>query len=197
MLKLIATLGAMTLASASLGHAATVPLTGGVTTVEVTADIGGLGLSGAPFGTAGVDVSGPNPVFAFDITGGTLDEASGNALIEHDGSGVTLASATQSVTIGNFLIDTEAATVSGDVVGGATGITFFDFGTPDASGIPLLITGDLNGVLGLLFGAPDLTGAEFGIANTAPEVAPIPLPASLPLLAGAVLLVGLMRRGAA
>ena len=197
MLKLIAPLGAMTLASASLGHAATVPLTGGVTTVEVTADIGGLGLSGAPFGTAGVDVSGPNPVFAFDITGGTLDEASGNALIEHDGSGVTLASATQSVTIGNFLIDTEAATGSGDVVGGATGITFFDFGTPDASGIPLLITGDLNGVLGLLFGAPDLTGAEFGIANTAPEVAPIPLPASLPLLAGAVLLVGLMRRRAA
>ncbi|MEO1423173.1 MAG: PEP-CTERM sorting domain-containing protein [Pseudomonadota bacterium] len=194
MLKLIATLGTVTLATATLGEAATVPISGGVTTVEVTADLAGLGLTGAPFGTAGVDVSGPNPVFAFDITGGSVDDGTGAALIEHDGSGVTLTSATQGITIGNFLIDTDGANLSGDVVGGATGIAFFDLGTPTVAGIPLLITADLSGVLSLLFGAPDLVGAEFGIANTAPEVAPVPLPASLPMLLGALVVAGVAAR---
>ena len=43
-----------------------------------------------------------------------------------------------------------------------------------------------------VFGAPDLEGAEFRIANTSPT--PVPLPAGLPLLAAALGGLALVRR---
>lgn len=178
----VATLGAAVFFStpersepASVGIAPT-----GITTVEVTANLTGLGLGGAPVGTA----TASNGVFSFPITGGTIDTVTGNALIEHDGSGVqlfALADPAVNVSVGNFLIDTFAGTVSGNVLGAPGSVTFFTFGTPGASGIPLLISSDLAGALQSIFtGAPDLTGAEFGLANTFPT--PVPVPAALPLL---------------
>ncbi len=165
----------------------------GVTTVEVTAPLGLLGLGGAPVGSA--DASGA--VFSFPITGGSITD--GNALIEHTGSGVNLfalADPTVNVSVGNFLIDTMLGTVAGDVFGGATGVTFFTFGTPGAGGIPLLISSDLAIALTSIFGADDLTGVEFGLANTSPT--PVPLPAGLPLfLAGLGGLAVLRRKRAA
>jgi len=173
--------------------AAVVPLRAtGETTVEVTADLAGLGLSGAPYLDATVDASGPNPVFAFPITGGTLDPGTGAAMTEHDNSGVTLSAGSTSATVGNFVVDTAGATVDGDIIGGATDITFFTFGTPTGSGIPLLISDPLATTLTGVFGAPDLEGAEFGIANTSPT--PVPLPAGLPLLAMALGSLVLVRR---
>lgn len=188
----LALTGALGLASAA--QAATLALGGNQTTVEVTADLAGLGLSGAPFGTATVDATGANPVFAFAITGGTLDTVTGNALIAHEGSGVTLAALADpavSATVGNFLIDTAGATVFGDVIGGAADIALFTFGTVDDAGVELLIAGDLAGALTAVFGAADLTGARFGIA--VPDVAPVPLPGALPLLASALIAAGLVR----
>ncbi|MDW4496783.1 VPLPA-CTERM sorting domain-containing protein [Sulfitobacter sp. D35] len=166
-------------------------ITGGLTTVEVTADVTGLGLSAAPLGTA--TFSGG--VFGFPITGGSVTGA--GAMIEHDGSGVTLsaiADPSVSASIGDFFIDTMAATVSGNIIGGASGVTFFTFGDIDSDGIDLLISNDLAGALTGVFGAPDLTGAVFGVANTAPELAPIPLPAGLPLIATGLLAFGWLRR---
>ncbi len=156
------------------------------TTVLVTAPLTALGLGGAPTGTAGVSLDGEGlPLFAFGITGGTID-AAGNALIEHDGSGVrlfALADPTISATVGNFLIDTLAGTVSGIVNGSGPSTVLFNFDAVTPRGIAISISSALAGALTGVFGAPDLTGARFGFANTAPEVAPVPLPATLPLAA--------------
>lgn len=165
------------------------PIFGGLTTVEVTADLTSLGLGGAPFGSA--TVSGA--VFSFPITGGSA--TSGDLEILHDGSGVTLFTldpldATE-VTVGNFVIDTAAATVFGDVIGGPTDLDLFSFGAA-TGGIGLDITETLAGALTINFGAPDLTGAQFGIANTAPEV--VPLPASAVLLLAGLAGLGALRR---
>ncbi|MEM9342076.1 MAG: VPLPA-CTERM sorting domain-containing protein [Pseudomonadota bacterium] len=171
------------------GAAQAASIVGGETTVAVTAPLGDLGLGGAPFGTATAD----GGVFAFPVTGGTSD--SSGLLIEHDGSGVTLFTLdindTSAVTVGNFLIDTAQATVFGDVLGGPSGLDLFSFGTVDSSGIGLNITSTLAGALTDIFGAPDLAGVEFGVANTSPSV--VPLPASALLMLGGLGALGVFR----
>lgn len=174
----------------SPAQSAILPLVGVATDVEVTADLAGLGLTPAPFGSA----TATGAIFTFPVTGGTLDSISGAALIEHNGSGVALTAGAISAFIGNFLIDTSAATVFGDgaVLGGAgfLGAPLFTFGDGSAlPGIELLITGTLAGVLSGVFGAPDLTGATFGYAR--PDLAAVPIPA-----AGWLLLTGLGALGA-
>jgi hypothetical protein len=52
-----------------------------------------------------------------------------------------------------------------------------------AGGIELNISADLAGALTAVFGAPNLTGVQFGLANTAPSAVPLPASALL-LLAG-------------
>jgi hypothetical protein len=176
---------------APVANAATVAIAGVKTDVAVTAPLGTLGLSAAPFGSATADTSGVNPVFSFPITGGTVDTATGAAIILHDGSGVTLSAGSISATVGNFLIDTAAAEVLGDLIDAvsgtslATALQLFTFGTSTAlPGVELLISDTLAGALITTFGAPNLTGAQFGFAT--PDVAAVPLPAAGVLLAGAV-----------
>lgn len=177
------------------GAAPAAPILGGETTVEVTADLAALGLGGAPFGTASAD----GAVFTFPITGGRTGPSA--ALIEHEGSGVTLFAledASVAATVGGFLIDTGGAVVGGDLIGGAEDLVLFEFGEVDDDGIDLEIGGALAGALTEVFGAPDLTGAVFGVADTAPDVAPIPVPAGLPLLAaglGALAFAARRRKG--
>ena len=177
----------------------------GETTVEVeVALLEALGLGGAPTGTATAerlpDATTPTSVlFSFDITGGQIFD-SGNAIIEHDGSGVRLFAAADTsigAEVGNFVIDTELATVFGNVNGGTDSVDLFNFGTPDAAGIPLLISENLADALGSVFGAdPEaLAGAQFAVANTAPS--PVPLPAGLPLLAAGLAAFAFVRRRAA
>ena len=80
------------------------------------------------------------------------------------------------------------------------GLPLFDFGEATEAGLPLFVSGTLAGALSDVFGAPDLTGAEFGVASTAPVFeavgapAPIPVPASLPLLAAGLIGLGLVAR---
>ncbi len=164
----------------------------GQTTVLVTAPLKALGLGGAATGTGGVTLSDGFPLFSFNITGGTVD-AAGNALIQHVGSGVqlfALADQTIAATVGNFLIDTKAKTVSGVVNGGSASAILFTFGEVTKRGISLNISTALAGALTAVFGAPDLTGVRFGFANTAPQVAPVPVAGALPLMAGGLGMLG-------
>jgi hypothetical protein len=185
-------------AAFSPAQAAPVALVGNETTVTVTAPLGTLGLSGAAFGTATLSVVDGLPAFAFPITGGTIDSATSDALIEHNGSGVTLTGAGTSATVGNFLIDTLAMTVFGDLIDAATGtsiasgLELFGFGAETARpGVQLLITSTLAGALSDTFGAPDLTGVEFGYA--VPDIAAVPVPAAGLLLLGGLGMMGALR----
>jgi hypothetical protein len=193
-LALAAGLSAITLGAAA--QAATI-LPKNDTTVLVTAPLAALGLGGAPTGTANVTLNPDNkPIFAFDITGGSIDKA-GNALIRHDGSGVqlfALADTSISATVGNFLIDTLAGTVSGIVNGTGASTVLFNFGEVTKRGISLNISSGLAGALTAVFGAPDLTGVRFGFANTAPETAAVPVPAPFALLLGAIVGLAAIRR---
>ncbi|MCC5795462.1 MAG: VPLPA-CTERM sorting domain-containing protein [Chromatiales bacterium] len=181
--------------------AATLPpslaLIGNFTEVEVTADLAALGLTAAPFGSA----TASGAVFTFPVTGGVVFTDTSEALVEHDGSGVALTAGVTSAFVGNFFIDTEAGTVSGDgaVLGGAgfLGTTLFNFGTGDAlPGIELLFSSDLAGVLSAVFGAPDLTGATFGYARPDLQVIPIPAAGLLLISALGTLVVARRRRQA-
>jgi hypothetical protein len=165
----------------------------GTTNVRVVAPLAALGLGASPTGSATVDLSGLKPLFLFPITGGMID-ASGNAVIQHAGSGVTLFSLDDSTvfaTVGDFVIDTLAGTVSGVVNGSGPTTVLFNFGATKADGILLNISSGLAGALTSVFGAPDLTGAAFGFGITDPVAAPVPLPAGGLLLLAALGLVAL------
>jgi hypothetical protein len=176
----------------SNAQAASIQINGVATAVEVTADLAGLGLTAAPFGSA----TALGAIFTFPVTGGSLDTVSGDALIEHSGSGVALTAGSASAFVGNFLIDTAAASVFADGAAlgapGFLGVPIFSFGPGNAlPGVELLITAELAGALTAIFGAPDLTGATFGYAR--PDVSVVPIPAGGLLLLSALGTVGVTR----
>ncbi len=181
-------------------------ITGGETQVEVT---NLFGLTPSLSGTASLVSAEPLTV-SFPITGGSLDDLTGQLLIEHDGSGVTLSDGTNSATAGNFLIDTAQGAIFGDVFDISTGLAdiadlrVFDFGAVGSDGVQLLISAEFGAGLGAIFGADpaDLIGAEFGIGVPMPEFAdasPVPVPPALALLAtgvAALTFAGRRRRAA-
>ena len=97
-----------------------------------------------------------------------------------------------SATVGNFVINTGTGTVSGNVNGGSESVTLFDLDPNADGGIGLDISEELAGALTSVFDAPNLTGAQFGIANT--PVSPVPLPAGAPLLIVALGALAYVRR---
>jgi hypothetical protein len=140
---------------APAASAATLPIVGNSTSVTVTAPLGDLGLTGAPLGTATVEIVDGLPVFSFPVTGGTFDGT--DLLVEHDGSGVILSDGTTSAFVQNFLIDTAAGSVFGGygLVGsdplGTAPLFTLDVENAGEGGIPLLITTELAGVLAAVF----------------------------------------------
>lgn len=189
--------GAVLAATAlSAGTAQAVAITGGNTAVTVTADLAGLGLTPGLEGSATAEINDGLLTVFFPITGGATGPA-GNAVIEHEGSGVSLTAGDTTASVGNFVITTSAGTVFGDLLGSTTGspLEFFTFGDgTDLPGVELEISSTLAGALTGVFGAPDLTGATFGYAVPSPTLAPVPLPAGALLLIGGLGMLGLVRR---
>ncbi|MCY4181021.1 MAG: VPLPA-CTERM sorting domain-containing protein, partial [Litoreibacter sp.] len=120
----------------------------------------------------------------------------GDALIAHDGSGVSLTDGTSTATVGDFFIDTAAGTITGTLNGTVRDVEFFTLGTTTTEGIQVLISQTLGGALTQVFGAPDLAGAQFGFANVDLALAPtpVPLPAGAPLLIAGLAAFAWLRR---
>lgn len=176
-------------------HATLLPIEGVKTDVELTSfsAISGLGITLFPLGTATVDASGKLPIISFPITGGTVNTDTGNALIEHQGSGFALANFKQLdvVLLGNFLIDTNQSLLFGDVAfidglssfGKAKDVALFDL-VPFGNLFEVNLTGTAAGLLADVFEIPNLTGFQIGLASVDLKVgaAPVPEPATMLLL---------------
>jgi len=93
----------------------TQPIVGGHTDVTLTsaATLTSLGIHVSTLGSATVDASGASPVAEFPITGGT--EQSAGDVILHEGSGLALSTAHDTVDLQNFLVDTIHNVVDADV----------------------------------------------------------------------------------
>lgn len=192
---------ALTLAPWLGVHAAAI--NGVETAVELTAAglLAANGVTVQPVGTAALDAT--TVTATFPITGGTLNGS--DALIEHAGSGLSLSKGSDHLLLLNFLIDTAAATVFGDAVviddvagtPSATAlndIPLFALGSATSGGIPLLLSTAAAGAVSSLFGLPDLSGAQIGLAN--PTLSAVPVPAAVWLMGSALAAVGLRRRRA-
>jgi hypothetical protein len=170
-------------------------ITGGATTVDLTAAeaLAGLGLAVDVLGTGTLDPSGPTgaPRATFAITGGSATALTGgDLLIQHNGSGLSLANATTTVRLENFLIDTNNGKLLGNVTvdGALLGILeLFDIGT----GLSLALAAQAGAALASVFGIPNLTGTVLGVASTDPIVTPAP--AAALLMAPALGLLGYLR----
>ena len=209
MFKSIRCLAALSLGFAPVAAHA-VPLGGGTTAVRVTADLAGLGLTPGLTGTATADTSlGFTRIF-FPVTGGDLNFNTLAGQIRHDGSGITLTSGATVVGLGNFVIDTQASqlladvTLNGSAFASAAPILSFSL----AGLIPAQITNLASPAISLrftqtganaltaAFGAPNLTGAEFGLAATAPVAVPEPASWAMLILGFAAIGSAIRRRPA-
>lgn len=145
------------------------------------------GLTPGLVGTASVIGGGERLTVNFPITGGDLD-ASLAGTIRHDGSGVTLSNGINTLSLSNFVIDTTASLLLGDValngttLGNSLSLFTFDLGTVTVPELVNLASPQLNlsitsttaGALTSAFGSPDTSGLSIGLAATAPSLVPEP-----------------------
>jgi hypothetical protein len=186
------------------GSARALPLAGDQTIVLLTSagllDSVGISVAGSGTAVVALDVAG-RPEALFPITGGDLTGLAGT--IEHEGSGLVLSQGATDLPLGNFLIDTTQLLLFGDTPLG--NVPLFDIGLctnlagtaaecvdGDGSvlldGFKLSITSTAAGALSQVFGLPDLTGAQIGVARIDARVVPEP---------GTAMLLGLGLAGAA
>ena len=186
-------------------QAATVKITGGETNIifeQSALDALGAFHISATVSQGDFDVD--TLTATYGISGGT---ANGTQLeIEHVPSVLTLTN-DQGVaaSLSNFLIDLDTSTFTGTVSAQLGGVGAFievlDIAAPaqGETAVRLLVNSTLNTAIGDIFGTAqkpigNLTGAQLATATTAPQLAPIPVPASLPLLAAGALGLGLLAR---
>jgi hypothetical protein len=214
MLHRIARWGAAAAALVLSLHAAPVhalPIVGDQTIVLITAkptlDAAGIFVAAIPTAVLGTDLAGRTEAL-FPITGGDLSGLSGT--IEHDGSGLLLSDGSTGVALENFLIDMNTLQLLADVTVDGTpsgNLALFDVsdclsflggpgqcldgdGSVIVDGFKLSLTSGAAAALTSAFGLPDLTGAQFGVADV--DVRLIPEP-STALLLGLGLAAGAAR----
>jgi hypothetical protein len=190
-----------------IGNARALPLAGDQTIVLLTSAglLSSVGISVSPTGSAVIDLDiASRPEALFPITGGELLGLAGT--IEHDGSGLLLAQGGTELPLGNFLIDTTQLLLFGDTPLG--NVPLFDLGLctslagtaeecidGDGSvlldGFKLSLTATAAGALSQVFGLPDLTGTQIGVARIDARVVPEP---STALLIGAGLVAAAASR---
>ena len=168
---------------------------GGDTRVAFSSLISGL--EAGLLGSATLVGGAPGLTVNFNITGGDLDGSLAGT-IRHDGSGVSLSNGVNTLALTNFVIDTTASTIFGDVAlngaGVGTGLSLFAFDlgsvtVPQLTDLdnPLLnltVTSTAAGALTTAFGIGDTTGQSIGLAATAPQLAAggVPEPESWALM---------------
>lgn len=147
----------------------------GSTTVDLNTDtidaVVGLGLTPAPMSPGVLGAHGDDLLAAFPIVGNLK-----GGVIKHTG-GLSLSTADTTLALTNYWIDTNAGvlTAYAEVNGSAVGrLPLFDLsGAPAQSGCAatasLSLTSDAAAALTAVFGAPNLTGADFGDACVAPR----------------------------
>ena len=165
-------------------------IVGNTTSVELTAAgaLASLGVAVQPVGTASLEAAGPTAVFP--ITGGSIDDVTGELLVEHDGSGLSLGVGTDNILLLNFLVDSAAATIFGDVVVvddvagtlSASALNDVDLFSLDAD-LNVFLTATASGALNALFGTALPTGLKIGEASL--DVAAVPLPPAVMLFGSA------------
>lgn len=181
-------------------------IAGGTTRVEFI-DVSALGLTPGITGTASIFSTDPLTV-DFPITGGSLDLATLTGAIFHEGSGLTLTGGADTLGLSDFIIDVTNQTLVGDVSlnGGSLAddvvLFTFDLSTVtlaeltdlDNPSLALLLSADAAAALTQVFGAPDLTGTQIGLAATAPVFAAVPEPSSWAMMIGGFGLIGAQLR---
>jgi hypothetical protein len=186
--------------AATVAHAAPLPIVGGITSVQLNSapTLTGLGLSVAPLGSA-VASPGSNgiPLAYFPITGGSIDTGTFAGGIAHDGSGLKLSTASASISLTNFFINTATLQLVGDVSFGSTSLNDVPLFSLALSSVPsapfsLNVTSQAAGALSAVFGVANLTGFTIGDANTIPITAAVPEPATVVSMLAGLSLMGLV-----
>lgn len=193
-------LGALALTAAATiaapANAASIIPPGGATTLTLNSTaIGALTpLSPTPLGSA----TAPLPDLVFPITGGL--SLTSTDIIRHDGSGLGLSAGDDALNLEDFVINTGSGVLTGSVSGQIDG-SAFDFGSGIAlfdiligSTIELAFTDEAAEAVAFVFGDPGLEDTLDGFVAGEAQVAPIPVPAALPLMGAALAGLGVTVR---
>ncbi len=170
--------------------ASAAPIIGGATAIDITATstFKSLGYKVATYGTASAFTIGNDLVAAFLITGGTRDNSTGAMIINHAGSGLKFSLGGNTLSIGNFEIDTAAGLVRGSASANGftlgSNLSLFNIG----AGSVLTLTNEAGAAFNTTLGTPGLTGATIGTANPVAVFGPsgVPEPASWGLMIAGV-----------
>jgi hypothetical protein len=160
-----------------------VPIVGGTTAVTLTAapTLTSLGLTVAPTGTATATINAGIPTVSFPITGGTQNDSTGALLLQHNGSGLlfTTSANSNSLAIGNFVVDSAAALVTGSAtttIGGVTNnlsnVSLFNI----VGGNTLTLTSAASGAFSAVFNANLPAGTTVGTVRINAVAAGVPEP---------------------
>jgi len=174
--------------------ASAAPIIGGATAIDITAASAfkSLGYTVATYGTASAFPVGNDLIAAFLITGGNRNESTGAMVINHAGSGLNFSLGGNTLSIGNFEIDTAAGLVRGSASANGftlgSNLSLFNLG----AGSVLTLTDEAAAAFNTTLGTTGLAGATMGTANPVAVFGPsgVPEPASWGLMIAGVGFVG-------